>query len=56
MGKTLIFTINVKVFAFLPDSPLSFCGLETQIAGTWLGVMKSANLFCYIVGERPEKV
>ena len=29
--KTLIVTINMKVFAFLPDSTLSLCGLETQI-------------------------
>lgn len=31
MEKALIFTVNMKVFAFLPDSPLFFCGLETQV-------------------------
>lgn len=31
MRKTLIFPINIKVTAFLSDSPLSFCGLETRV-------------------------
>lgn len=31
MEKTLIFTVNVMVFAFLTDSLLSFYGLKAQI-------------------------